>query len=170
MFILCTFWLHIDTFVELATIYFIVVLLNLKLLSSAATLSALYLKTEKRSSWSKLCSDWTLSWMPISFLGKNRPSRRGGSIALYVREQLECIEIHLGMNDICGWELRCRLIGGPLDQEEEVDVVFYRQLEVVSQSQALVLIKLWACCWMLWCHGTWKGEVTGCLLCFNLYC
>lgn len=47
LFILCTFWLHISTFVELATIYFIAVLLNLKLLASAATLSAIYLKIEK---------------------------------------------------------------------------------------------------------------------------
>jgi len=30
---------------------------------------------------------------------------------------------------------------GALDHEEEVDEIFYRQLKVVSQSQALVLIK-----------------------------
>jgi len=29
---------------------------------------------------------------------KDRPVRQGGGIALYMREQLECIELHLGMN------------------------------------------------------------------------
>jgi len=30
---------------------------------------------------------------------KDRPTRRGGGVALYVREQLECIELCLGANE-----------------------------------------------------------------------
>ena len=32
-------------------------------------------------------------------LRKDRPARQGGGVALYVREQLECIKLHLGVND-----------------------------------------------------------------------
>jgi len=43
-----------------------------------------------------------------------RPTRRDGGVALYVREQLECIELGLGANRnklrACGLELRDRLI------------------------------------------------------------
>jgi len=30
---------------------------------------------------------------------KDRPTRRGGGVALYVRKQLECIELGLGANE-----------------------------------------------------------------------
>jgi len=30
---------------------------------------------------------------------KDRPTRRGGGVALYVKEQLECIELGLGANE-----------------------------------------------------------------------
>jgi len=30
---------------------------------------------------------------------KDRPTRRGGGVALYVREQLECIELGLGAHE-----------------------------------------------------------------------
>lgn len=35
-------------------------------------------------------------------LRKGRLVRRGGGVALYVREQLECIELHLGEGGECG--------------------------------------------------------------------
>jgi len=45
---------------------------------------------------------------------KDRPTRRGGGVALYVKEQLECIEVCLGQkqNELraSGLELRDRLI------------------------------------------------------------
>lgn len=47
VFILCRFCLHTDTCVEWATVDFIVVLLNLKLFTSAASLSAIHLEAEK---------------------------------------------------------------------------------------------------------------------------
>jgi len=40
-----------------------------------------------------------LSWMATDSLRKTRPTRRGGGVALYVREQLECIELGLAANE-----------------------------------------------------------------------
>jgi len=84
---------------------------------------------------------------------KDRPTRRGGGAALYVREQLEYIELCLGADEeqvgslqvrIKAQALKGDIIVGmyyrPPDQEEEVDEAFYRQLKAASQSQALVLM------------------------------
>ena len=72
------------------------------------------------------------------------------------REQmgiLECIELGLGANEEWVESLWVRIKGQahkgditvgvyhrPLDQEEEIDEAFYRQLQAASQSQALVLM------------------------------
>jgi len=71
-----------------------------------------------------------------------------------VREQLECIELCLGVDEERANSLWVRIKGQahkrdsavglyyrPPDQEEEVDEAFYTQLEVASQSQALVLMR-----------------------------
>jgi len=84
---------------------------------------------------------------------KDTPTRRGGGVALYVREQLECIELCLGADEkgveslwvtIKGQPHMADIVVGvyyrPPDQDEEVDEAFYRQLKVASQSQALVLM------------------------------
>jgi len=84
---------------------------------------------------------------------KDRPTRRGGGDALYVREQLECIELCLGVDEEQAERLRVRIKGQahtgdiivgvcyrPPDQDVEVDEAFYRQLQAASQSQALVLM------------------------------
>jgi len=84
---------------------------------------------------------------------KDRPTRRGGGVALYVREQLECIELGLGADEERTESLWVRIKGQahkgdvkvgvyyrPPDQEEEVDEAFYRQLQAASQLQALVLM------------------------------
>ena len=84
---------------------------------------------------------------------KDRPTRRGGGVALHVREKLECIELCLGVDEERAETLWVRIKGQahmgdvimgeyyrPPDQEEEVEEeAFYRQLQVASQSQALVL-------------------------------
>jgi len=84
---------------------------------------------------------------------KDRPTRRGGGVALYVKKQLEGIELCLGAEEEGVESLWVRIKGQahkgditvgvyyrPPDQEEEVDEVFYRQLQAVSQSQALVFM------------------------------
>jgi len=84
---------------------------------------------------------------------KDRPTGRGDGVALYVREQLECTELWLGVDEERVESLWVRIKGqahmgdtivgvyyrSP-DQEEEVDEAFYRQLKVAPQSQALVLL------------------------------
>jgi len=40
-----------------------------------------------------------LSWMATDSLGKTGQPRRGGGVALYVKEQLECIEFCLGADE-----------------------------------------------------------------------
>jgi len=77
---------------------------------------------------------------------KDRPIRRGGGVALYVSEQLECIELGLGADEkgveILGVRIKGQphmgdvIVGvyyRPPDQEEEVDEAFYRQLQAGSQ-------------------------------------
>jgi len=80
-------------------------------------------------------------------LRKGGPTRRGGGVALYVMEQLECTELCLGANEEGVESIWVRIKGQPHmgdvivgvyyrppDQEEEVDEAFYKQLEVASQS------------------------------------
>jgi len=84
---------------------------------------------------------------------KDRPTRQGGGVTLYVREQPECIELCLGADEEEVESLWVRIKGQahmgdiivgvyyrPPDQDEEGDEACYRQLKVASQSQALVLI------------------------------
>jgi len=88
-----------------------------------------------------------------TLFGKDRPTRQGGEVALYVREQLECIELCLGVDEEQVESLWVRIKGQahmagviasvyyrPPDQEEEFDEAFYRQPKVASQSQALKLV------------------------------
>ncbi|PKU49359.1 glycerol kinase [Limosa lapponica baueri] len=83
---------------------------------------------------------------------KVRPTRQGGRVTLYVREQLECIELSLGADEERVESLWVMIIGQanmrdtvvgvhyrPPDQDGEGHEAFYRQLNVAPQSQALVL-------------------------------
>jgi len=58
--------------------------------------------------------DWHAVTDGYTLFRKDRPTRRGGEVALYVREQLECIELCLGADEqgveISWFELRDRLI------------------------------------------------------------
>ncbi|GAB0206453.1 hypothetical protein GRJ2_003110900 [Grus japonensis] len=103
--------------------------------------------------WWDRSHDWNAVMDGYVLFRKDRPARRGGGVALYVREQLECIELRLGVDEERVESLWVRIKGQanmgdtvvgvyyrPPDQEEEVDEAFYRQLEVASRSQALVLM------------------------------
>jgi len=102
--------------------------------------------------WRDNSHDWhavTDGYRPFR---KDRPTRRGGGVALYVREQLECIELGLGADEQVEslWvrikrqahmgDIMVGVYYRPPDQEEEVDEAFYRQLQAASQSLALVLM------------------------------
>ncbi|PKU35454.1 dtw domain-containing protein 2 [Limosa lapponica baueri] len=84
---------------------------------------------------------------------KDRLGRRGAGVALYVRDQLECMEFCLGMDDEPTESLRVKIkeqtnmddivVGicyRPPDWEEQVDEEFYRHLGAASHSQALDLM------------------------------
>jgi len=97
--------------------------------------------------------DWHAVIDGYRLFRKDRPTRRGGRVALYVREQVECIELGLGgdeeqVESLCvrikgqahKGDIRVGVYYWPPDQEEEVDEAFYRQLQAALQSQALVLM------------------------------
>ncbi|GAB0177964.1 hypothetical protein GRJ2_000261700 [Grus japonensis] len=86
-------------------------------------------------------------------LRKDRQGRQGGGIALYVDDQLECTELHLGMDEEPSESLRVRIKGRagagdiivgvcyrPPDQGDRADEALYRQIGAASHSQALVLM------------------------------
>lgn len=83
--------------------------------------------------------DWNSVMDGYLFFRKDRSARQGSGVALYLREQLECIEFCLGMNDEQMESLRIRIKGktnmgdsivvvyyGPPNQEKEIDKAFYR--------------------------------------------
>ncbi|GAB0192592.1 hypothetical protein GRJ2_001724500 [Grus japonensis] len=95
--------------------------------------------------WWDSSHDWNAVKDGYILLGKGRPARRGGGVALYVREHLECIDLCLGVDEgrvktLCVRkkgqanmsDTVVRVYYRPPDQEEEVDEAFYRQLEVAS--------------------------------------
>jgi len=103
--------------------------------------------------WWDSSHDWNAVMDGYILLRKDRSTRRGGGVALYVREQLECIELCLGVDEERVESLWVRIKGQPHmgdiivgvyyrppDQEEEVNEAFYRQVQAASQSQALVLM------------------------------
>ncbi|GAB0186348.1 mitochondrial enolase superfamily member 1 [Grus japonensis] len=84
---------------------------------------------------------------------KDRQGRRGGGVALYINDQLECMELHLGMDEEPTESLWVRIKGStgagdiiagvcyrPPDQGDRADETLYRQIGTASRSQALVLM------------------------------
>ena len=78
---------------------------------------------------------------------KDRQGRRGGDVALYINDQLECMELHLEMDEEPNESLWIRIQGRagagdtvmgvchrPLDQEDQVKEALYRQLGAASCS------------------------------------
>jgi len=91
--------------------------------------------------WWDSSHDWNAVMDGYKLCRKDRPTRGGGGVALYVREQLECTELCLWADEERVQSLWARIKGQahtgdiivgvyhrPPDQEEEVDEAFYRQL------------------------------------------
>ncbi|CAM4569974.1 unnamed protein product [Lepidochelys olivacea] len=83
---------------------------------------------------------------------KDRQGRKGGGVALYVREQYDCSELkyETAEKPECLW-IKFRSVSNkgdvvvgvcyrPPDQGDEVDEAFFQQLTEVTRSQALVLM------------------------------
>ncbi|GAB0199193.1 hypothetical protein GRJ2_002384700 [Grus japonensis] len=102
--------------------------------------------------WDRSC-DWSVGMEGYRLFRKDRQSRRGGGITLYVNDQLDCMELHLGMDEeptetlwvrIKGRARAGDIIAGvcyrPPDQGDRADEALYRQIGAASRSQALVLM------------------------------
>jgi len=83
-------------------------------------------------------------------LRRDRQGRRGGGVALYVRDCFNCLELNEGDNRVhCLWvritgKAKADIMVGacyrPSNQDEEADEIFYKQLGGVSQLLALFLM------------------------------
>ncbi|GAB0206950.1 hypothetical protein GRJ2_003160600 [Grus japonensis] len=103
--------------------------------------------------WWDSSYDWSVGMEGCRLFRKDRQGRRGGGIALYVNDQLECMELHLGMEEEPTKSLWVRIKGRagagdiivgvcyrPPDQGDRADEALYRQIGAASRSQALVLM------------------------------
>ncbi|PKU41195.1 hypothetical protein llap_8496 [Limosa lapponica baueri] len=97
--------------------------------------------------------DWSVGMEEYRLLRKDRQGRRGGSVALYVNEQLECMELHLGMDeepmesvlvkikgDVEAGDITVGVCYRPPDQDDAADEALYRQIGAASHSWILVLM------------------------------
>ncbi|PKU34926.1 mitochondrial fission process protein 1 [Limosa lapponica baueri] len=100
---------------------------------------------------------------------RDRKGRRGGGVALYIREGYECQELIEGNSRVeCLWvRIRGRaskadIVVGvcyrPPNQDVEVDEMFYKQLAEVSRSLALVLVGDFNLPDISWAHNTAERE------------
>jgi len=48
--------------------------------------------------WDSSC-DWSIGMGGYRLFRKDRQGRRGGGVDLYAKDQLECMELHLGMDE-----------------------------------------------------------------------
>ncbi|KAK4831654.1 hypothetical protein QYF61_018621 [Mycteria americana] len=95
--------------------------------------------------------NWSAAMGGYKLFRRDRRGRRGGGVALYVRECLGSLELHDGDDRVeCLW-VRIRgkanksdIVVGvcykPPNQDEETDELFYKQLGEASRSLALVLV------------------------------
>ncbi|GAB0195031.1 hypothetical protein GRJ2_001968400 [Grus japonensis] len=101
--------------------------------------------------WWDSSYDWSVGVEGYRLFRKDRQGRRGGGVALYINDQLECMELHLGMNEEPTESLWVRIKGRaragdiiagvcyrPPDQGDRADKALYRQTGAASCSQALV--------------------------------
>jgi len=89
--------------------------------------------------WWDSSHDWTIDVGEYRLFRKDRQGRRGGGVTLYVKDHLECMELHLGLDEEPKVSLfvktKCRVGTGditvgvcyrPPDQDERADKAFYR--------------------------------------------
>ncbi|GAB0203195.1 hypothetical protein GRJ2_002785100 [Grus japonensis] len=61
--------------------------------------------------WWDSSYDWSVGMEGYRLFRKDRQGRRGGGVALYVNDQLECMELHLGMDEELTKSLWLRIKG-----------------------------------------------------------
>ncbi|GAB0205799.1 hypothetical protein GRJ2_003045500 [Grus japonensis] len=103
--------------------------------------------------WWDSSYDWSVGMEGYRLFRKDRQGRQGRAVALYINGQLECMELHLGMDEEPTESLWVRIKGKagagdiiaglfyrPPDQGDRADEALYRQIGAASRSQALVLM------------------------------
>ncbi|GAB0181616.1 annexin A13 [Grus japonensis] len=94
--------------------------------------------------WDGSC-DWSVGMEGYRLFRKDREGRRGGGVTLYVNHQLECMELHLGMDEELTESLWVRIKGRtgtgdiitgvcyrPPEQEDRADEALYRQGSILG--------------------------------------
>ncbi|PKU29010.1 hypothetical protein llap_20687 [Limosa lapponica baueri] len=97
--------------------------------------------------------DWSVGMEGYRLFRRDRLGRWEGGVALYVNDQLECMELHLGIDEDLTESLWVRIKGRtgagdvtvgvcyrPPHQSDREDEALYRQIEAASCSQALVFM------------------------------
>ncbi|PKU48789.1 mitochondrial fission process protein 1 [Limosa lapponica baueri] len=119
--------------------------------------------------WWDESNDWSAAMEGYKLFRRDRQGRRGGGVALYVREDYECVELTEGNGRVeCLWvrikgrASKADIVVGvcyrPPNQDVEVDEMFYKQLVEVSRSLALVLVGDFNLPDISWGHNTAERE------------
>ncbi|CAM5113306.1 unnamed protein product [Natator depressus] len=102
--------------------------------------------------WWDNSHDWSTVMDGYKLFRKDRQGRKGGGVALYVREQYDCSELRyetvekpeclwIKFRSVCN---KSDVVVGvcyrPPDQGDEVDEAFFRQLTEATRSHALILM------------------------------
>ncbi|CAM4690923.1 unnamed protein product [Lepidochelys kempii] len=102
--------------------------------------------------WWDNSHDWSTVMDGYKLFRKDRQGRKGGGVALYVREQYDCSELRyetaekpeclwIKFRSVCN---KSDVVVGvcyrPLDQRHEVDEAFFWQLTEATRSHALILM------------------------------
>ncbi|KAK4806238.1 LOW QUALITY PROTEIN: hypothetical protein QYF61_013382 [Mycteria americana] len=113
--------------------------------------------------------NWSAAMDGYKLFRRDRRGRRGGGVALYIRECLDSLELDDGDDRVeCLW-VRIRgkankadIVVGvcyrPPNQDEETDELFYKQLGEASQSPALVLVGDFNLPDVCWKYNTAEGK------------
>uniref|UniRef100_A0A8B9ZSS9 Reverse transcriptase domain-containing protein n=1 Tax=Anas zonorhyncha TaxID=75864 RepID=A0A8B9ZSS9_9AVES len=100
--------------------------------------------------WWDQSHDWSAAMPGYRLFRRDRQHRRGGGVALYIRESFDVVELEARNDKIeslwvrIGRDNKASVLVGvcyrPPNQDEETDEEFYRQLTEVAKSSALVLV------------------------------
>ena len=122
--------------------------------------------------WGDQSHDWSAAMPGYKLFRRDRQHRRGGGVALCIRESFDVVELEAGNDKVESLWVRIgtdnkasvlvRVCYRPLNQDEETDEEFYRQLtEVAKSSAALVLVGDFNFPDISWKHNTAQRSSLG---------
>uniref|UniRef100_A0A493THY5 Reverse transcriptase domain-containing protein n=1 Tax=Anas platyrhynchos platyrhynchos TaxID=8840 RepID=A0A493THY5_ANAPP len=100
--------------------------------------------------WCDHFHDWSAAMTGYKLFRRDRQHRRGGGVALYIRESFDVVELEAGNDKVESLWVRIgrdnkasvlvRVCYRPPNQDEETDEEFYRQLTEIAKSLVIVLM------------------------------